>query len=271
MKELLFKDARDYILLEYQLRKSRRSGYSMRAFARDLKFSPSSLNDFLKDRVGMSESRISQLSQMLNWSKKRSDYFKDLVFAKHAKDPTIKNMSKMRIQLELKEARTYISADQFELLNKWYNYVMIEIFEMNQQMSPKEIAISLHLTTAEVNQAIKNLLKSGSIEQTENGYKPTQSLRQGGDDKPSDAIKNLHHQILEQAQIAIYQKPMEERESHSLIFSIRDADKEKMNSEIRKALYAIVNKYAVDIMPDSTQIISLQSFQIYKNNSNPSV
>lgn len=264
MSEVLFNDARDYIVLEYQLRKSRRSGYSMRAFARDLKFSPSSLNDFLKGRVGMSEARIDNLSKILNWSEKRGQIFKDLIYAKFAKDTSLKNASKMRIKLQMKEAKSYYSAEQFGLLNQWYNFVIIEMFELNDNISAKAISTYLNIPLSEIQNAIKTLVKVGSIEQTSKGYKPTQSMRQGGDDKPSDAIKNLHHQILQQAQLALYNKPMDERENHSLIFSIRDADKEKMNTEIRNALYVISNKYAVDVVADSVQIVSLHSFQVYK-------
>lgn len=264
MSEVLFNDPRDYLLLEYQLRKSRRSGYSMRAFARDLKFSPSSLNDFLKGRVGMSESRILNLSNVLNWSEKRKEYFKDLVYAKFAKDQQVRNTSKMKIKLKIKDAKSYYNADQFSLLNQWYNFVMIEMFEINDHITPKEISIYLGVPVSKIQIAIKKLIKVGSVELTNKGYKPTQNLRQAGDDQPSDAVKNLHHQILQQAQLAIYNKSMSERESHSLIFSIRDADKKKMNDEIRQALYLITNKYAVDVVADSVQIISLHSFQVYK-------
>ncbi len=264
MSEVLFNDARDYLVLEYQLRKSRRAGYSMRAFARDLNFSPSSLNDFLKGRVGMSEGRILNLSKKLNWSEERSEYFKDLVYAKFAKDSLLRNTSKMRIKLQVKDSKSYLSAEQFSLLNQWYNFVMIEMFELNDHLSAKIISNNLNVPITEIQQAIKNLLKVGSIELTDQGYKPTQQVRQAGDDQPSDAIKNLHHQILQQAQLALYNKSMAERESHSLIFSIRDEDKKKMNTEIRKALYMIANKYAVDVVADSVQIVSLHSFQAYK-------
>lgn len=264
MSEVLFSDARDYLVLEYQLRKSRRAGYSMRAFARDLKFSPSSLNDFLKGRVGMSEGRIHNLSAVLNWSEERSEYFKDLVYSKFAKDDLLRKTSKMRIKLLVKDAKSYYTPEQFSLLNQWYNFVMIEMFGLHDHISAKAISINLNVPIGDIQQAIKNLVKVGSIEMTDKGYKPTQNVRQAGDDKPSDAIKNLHHQILQQAQLALFKKSMSDRESHSLIFSIRDEDKNKMNTEIRKALYLIANKYAVDVVADSVQIVSFHSFQAYK-------
>ena len=264
MSEVLFNDARDYLVLEYQLRKSRRAGYSMRAFARDLKFSPSSLNDFLKGRVGMSEERIQNLSGQLNWSEKRREYFKDLVYSKFAKDNLLRNTSKMRIKLLIKDAKSYYSAEQFSLIKQWYTFVMIEMFGLEDHLSAKAISIHLNVSISEVQQAIKNLVKIGSIEMTERGYKPTEDMCQAGDDQPSDAIKNFHHQVLQQAQLALYSKSMSERESHSLIFSIRDQDKKKMNSEIRKALYIIANKYSVGVVSDSVQIVTLQSFQVFK-------
>jgi uncharacterized protein (TIGR02147 family) len=264
MAELIFKDPREYILLEYQIRKNRRSNYSLRAFARDLEFSPSSLNDFLKKRVGMSDHRIDMLSEKLGWSKNRTDYFKDLINSEFAKETSVRKMSKMRSELQQKDTTSYLNAEQFQILNKWYNYVILEIVEINDHIQVKEISEILKITQPETQKAIKNLIKSGLIIQTPTGLKPSRSTRQGGDEKPSDAIKNLHSQILQLAQTALYEKSMEDRESHSLIFSIKNEDKNKMNTEIRKALYTIVNKYATDIVPDSTQIISFQSFQIYK-------
>src|SRR4051812_12625590 len=116
MSELLFKDPKDYIHLEFELRKNRRPSYSMRAFARDLKFSPSSLNDFIKGRVGMSESRIEQLAEFLKWQDERKNHFKDLVLSKFDKDAAIRNTAAMRVKRRLKEKLSSIGLEDFQII-----------------------------------------------------------------------------------------------------------------------------------------------------------
>lgn len=264
MAELLFKDPKEYIYLEFELRKNRRPSYSMRAFARDLKISPSSLNDFIKGRVGMSEVRIKNLSELLNWPDERTNHFKDLVLVRFDKDPAIRQTASMRVKRRLQEKLSYFDLNDFKIISQWYHLVIVEMFQLNEELSAEQISDSLKVPLVQIKNAIKNLLRVGIIQTTKKGFRPVSNTSHFGDEAPSDAIKNFHSQVLSLAQKMIFEKEGSLRISHSLVFSLDDADRDLMNKEIRTSLYKIVNKYAVKNKLNSVHVISLQSFEITK-------
>ena len=269
MSEILFEDPKEYILLEYQLRKNRRPAYSMRAFARDLDFSPSSLNDFLKNRVGMSEKRIFELANRLHWSSERALHFTDLIVSRFGKDPSERQNAAMRIKLRIKDKASYFDIQQFRIISTWYHLVIIELCHMRDHLAASDIGKLIDIPASQAKKALHDLQSLGILKDTAKGLKPTSETFQFGDSAPSEAIQNFHLQILQQAQNALFQKDMNQRESHSLVFSIHHNDRAQMNKEIRKALYQIINKYAVKSSPDAVQIVSLQSFEVtHLNKSN---
>lgn len=267
MVELLLKDPKDYIYLEYESRRQRRPSYSMRALARDLKLSPSSLNDFLKDRVGMSEKRIENIAENLNWSELRKKHFMDLIIVKHNTDPAERQAAMMRINLRVKDKATYFNMDQFKMISQWFHLVIVELCCIQDNITPRKIVEQLGISLTEAKKALNQLSQLGILQKTPQGFKPTEQTLQFGDSVPSEAIRNFHLQILQQAEVALVEKDMSQRESHSLVFSIRSEDRAALNQELRKSIYSIVNKYAVRPNADSVQVISLQSFNPLKGSS----
>lgn len=263
MSELYFKDPKDYIYLEYEMRRNRRPSYSMRAFARDLEFSPSSLNDFLKGRVGMSAKRALQLSRKLTWTPERYEHFVDLIKAQFDKDLSCRQTAIMKIKKRMKDKNSYFDSDKFKVISTWYHLVIIEMCHLLDNIKVSDIVQKIQITSSEAKQALSDLTSLRILKLTDQGLKPTDQTFQYGDGAPSDAIRHFHFQIMQQAQNALLTKNMSQRESHSLVFSIQSQDRHKMNQEIRKSLYSIVNKYAVNKNTDSVQIISFQSFESF--------
>lgn len=262
MSEILFEDPKEYILLEYQLRKNRRPAYSMRAFARDLSFSPSSLNDFLKQRVGMSEKRIFELSEKLNWSQERTQHFSDLIVSTFGKDPAERQNASMRVKLRVKDKASYFDIQQFRTISTWYHLVIVELCHLQENLTASEISKLIGISTSQAKKALQDLISLKILQDTDQGPKPTNNTFQFGDSTPSEAILSFHLQVLQQAQSALFQKDMTKRESHSLVCSIHAKDRPQMNKEIRKALYQIVNKYAVKPHPNSVHMMTFQSFEV---------
>lgn len=262
MAELIFKDPRDYITFEFELRRSRRPAYSMRAFARDLKVSPSSLNDFMKGRVGMSKNRVYSIAESLKWAPTRTDHFMDLIASKYEMNPGEKQASLLRVRKRVKDGSCGLSLDSFKAISDWYHLVILEICDLRDDVSAQQIAEDLKLEAATVKEAIKRLQRLGLIHQTDKGLKPTEELNYFGDDHPSDAVNTFQSQILELTQKSLQEKPMEERNNQSIVFSIDGAEVEAMNEELRKATLNIINKYAQSKKRDNVQVFTMHTFSI---------
>lgn len=264
MAELLFKDPREYLLFEHELRKTRRPSYSMRAFARDLAVSPSSLNDFLRGRVGMSRDRIDRIAGQLKWSPLRTEHFIDLIQAKFDKDTGVRQNSGAKIKIRLKEGAYGLSVDSFKVISDWYHLVIRELCEVVDNLSIQRIAKELALPHLVVAKAVKRLIKLGLLTETEQGLKPTDSGSHVGDEAPSEAIVEFHTQILELAQKALKEIPYDQRECHSLIFSVRKEDVPKLHADLKKSIMQIASRYAYAEKRDVIQALSLQVFPLWE-------
>ncbi|MBC7740920.1 MAG: TIGR02147 family protein [Bdellovibrionaceae bacterium] len=263
MTELYFKDPRDYIVFEHNLRKVRRPAYSMRAFARDLAVSPSSLNDFLKARVGMSEERIENIALSLNWSAPRKEHFRDLVQAKFERDAGIRQSAMIRVKSRIKESGHGLSLDVFKVISDWYHLVILEMCEMQDHLSAQQINKDLKLASGTGQRAIDRLLKLKLLKKTAQGYKPESGTSHAGDEGTSAAVKAFHAQVLNLATEALQNNEGEAYDSHSLFYSIDQADLPKMNAELRKSMLAILSRYAQTKNANCIQGLSLQIFPIW--------
>ncbi len=267
MSELLLKDAREYLKFEHELRRARRPSYSMRAFARDLEVSPSSLNDFLKGRVGMSADRIERIAIALRWSDRRKDHFQDLIAAKYEKDVGAKLSAQTRIRSRLKDGTFGLSVEAFRAISDWHHLVILEICDCRDQLDTAGIAHELSLDVPTIQKAVKRLISLGLLEKTARGLKPIESTSHFGDDAPSDAIVSFHCQVMQLAQKALQEKSPSEREALSIIFSINAGDLDKMNAEIKKSVMAIINRYAQHEIKNHIHAVGLQMFPIWTDAS----
>lgn len=263
MAELLFKDPREYIRFELELRKSRRPSYSMRAFARDLSVSPSSLNDFLKGRVGMSLDRIENIAESLKWPEVRKLHFQDLIQSQFDKDEGVRRVALMKARTRLKEGAHGLSLDSFKVISDWYHLVIRELCDVKDHLDHQKISDLLGLTLPVCRSAVQRLIKLKLLKETALGLKPTDLSSHFGDEAPSGAILEFHAQILDLAQRALKEISFQKRESHSLIFSIREKDRQKMHQELKGAILRIANKYAYVENRNSVEILTLQVFPIW--------
>jgi uncharacterized protein (TIGR02147 family) len=263
MTEIYLKDPRDYLNFELELRKARRPAYSMRAFARDLSVSPSSLNDFLKARVGMSEARIDAIAQILKWSDERREHFRDLILARFDRDPGVRQSAQMRARSRLKDGAYKFSLEAFKVISDWYHLAILELCALKDGLDAATMAHELNLEPGTVKSAVNRLLKLQFLKKTETGLKPEDDTSHFGDMGSSEAIKKFHSQILEMAQRALFTNSGPRHDSQSLVYSVAQKDLAKMNGEIRKSVLNIVNRYAQQPNSDCIQVLTLQIFPVW--------
>lgn len=268
MNSLILQDARDYIRLELELRQRRRTSYSLRAFARDLKMSPSFLSDFLSGRVGMSHARVEWIAGRLGWSETAADHFWDLLQTKFAKTVAARKNARLKAASRLKQVSVNVSIDAFKAISDWYHLVLLEIYQIKgEKADAKQIARKLGLCAATVREASERLERLGLVRRTAHGYVPVESETWIGDDLPSEAVRIYHVQVLNRAIEAVDKVRMEERESLSLVFSIDRSEFEKMHKELRSAVMRVVQKYAQQTPADQVQCLALHTFPVWRGDS----
>jgi uncharacterized protein (TIGR02147 family) len=92
---------RDILKEEFSQRRRRNPRYSLRAFARDLKLSPSMLCDVINGNHGLSRAGASKVAQALNLNPQESEFFCDLVDCTNARSAIKRETARLRIVTQL--------------------------------------------------------------------------------------------------------------------------------------------------------------------------
>ena len=83
-------DYKIYLTREFEFRRRRNSGYSLRAFARDLEIQPSKLSEILSQRVGMSTATAEKIAANLKLLDDESRHFISLVERDHGRSQSLR-------------------------------------------------------------------------------------------------------------------------------------------------------------------------------------
>lgn len=220
MKPIPQEDFRSIIRNEFELRRLRRPTYSFRAFSRDLGMEPSRLTAVMKGRYGLSAVVAKTIAEKLHFSADQASYFIDLVESKHARTALAREQAAKRLNRKSNSVNFQpISEEKLDLLSKWYYSAILEMFEVNSSIGPNELAVSLRISRAEVDEGIRLLLQNGVLTKVGNEYKANSDYLMAYSQSPKPAIKTFHAEILDQVKSAIVREPVENRKNLSTVFS----------------------------------------------------
>ena len=146
-------------------RLSRNSNYSLRAFARDIGVSPSSLSDILNGKQGFSKNKAIQIGNKLGFNPMEINYFSTLAESKYARSLSNRKIAKLKLQKFLKTKETELSIESFKIISQWYHLAILELTKIESfESDNKWIAKKLGITIDEVRQAIERLIKMNLLE-----------------------------------------------------------------------------------------------------------
>lgn len=187
---------------ELVVRSSSNPSYSLRAFARDLKLSPSFLSDVLNGKRNLSDESLQFLSEKLGWSFKSGIQFQEAEY--------VQNL-------------TWIHLATLELVQK--NRTPYDIKLISQMLGSTQ-----HATQIAVESLIERKLVSihdGYIESV-----PDRVLF--GSNTPSSEIRRFHKEFMQLAQSRVELCDYDERELGSYVMSLSHEQVQSLRSAIRK-------------------------------------
>ena len=98
-----------YLSAELQSRRARRANYSLRAFARDLHLSPSTVSEILSGKVGLSPMKSRLVAKLLKLPSPHDEHFCDLISAKHARSDIERRSAQKRATNRLQASGAFDS------------------------------------------------------------------------------------------------------------------------------------------------------------------
>lgn len=238
------KDARAFLREELQIRKKRRPHYSLRAFARDLEMSPSSLCEFLAGRQGMSRERIIWISKKINLSDEQIVHFCDLVESKFGRTPRERKQAKVRVTARSQEDDNRLSLEKFHFIADWYHLTLLEVLSLPEaNFSIKDLAGILSIEEKQVREALKRLEKLNLVKKNQSKYEITTEATVAGDEGPNRAVQIYHEQFLRMQADQVFKKPVQERENISASLTIANEDWPAFREDLKKSIIDLLTHY----------------------------
>ncbi|MBI3295168.1 MAG: TIGR02147 family protein [Deltaproteobacteria bacterium] len=196
---------RSWLHAELENRKTENPAYSLRAFARHLGLSPTSLSQVINGKRKLTVLSAERIAASLGLSPRDQDLFIQSTFKKHLENSTSDS-----------ERERPLDVDSFRAIADWYHYAILTLVKLNgRRIYPEYLADRLGINRLEAKQALERLQRLRLIERRGNTYIKTTAplvvLSQNG-----EACLRIHHnQVLRRASQAVDNLPYEMRESVS--------------------------------------------------------
>lgn len=255
----------DVLRAELDKRVRRNPRYSLRAFARDVKVSPSRLSEVLSGGHAPSRSSVRTICRELGYSRERSEYLCDVVEAEHARDPVRRAMAAKRLKSAQSEPGVYeFSDDAFRSVADWYHVALVALVETSEfRNDPVWIGDRLGLTPETVVEAIDRLERLGLVEIDDDGdVSASKVATRVADGVAPEAMRTFHEQVLAKAAEAMHKQPREQRTLGATVFAVSEKaypEMVELMGEFRRRIAEISRKYDG---PSEVYAASVQLFRL---------
>lgn len=236
--------AHEYLKHELANRQVRRPAYSLRAFARDLDLSPSTLSELLNGKVGISPTKGEILAKKLKLEAPHDDHFKDLISAQFARSHKERQEARLRIDARKRSDQILLSLDKFALIADWQHFAILELVELDEKYHKvSAITKALKLPSNIVRESVGRLVRLGELDNSGPMWKTKTAVTFVGEEIPSAALKKYHTQALRRAEEALYSQDLKEREFQTSFFSIDSADLPLIKADLTRMRKELIKKY----------------------------
>ncbi len=186
---------------ELERRQQVNKSFSLRAFAKALAVSPSTLSEIIRKKHGISRQLAEKFTERLGYEEINRGYFLNLFDFIHSPDVKIRDGAYTKIQ-EYRTRRKHhqIQDREFSMVSHWYNLAIIELVKMNQfKFDYDWIAEQLGISTLEAMSAISRLKQAGLLQVKNGKIEPVAKAFISDQSMNADATRRFFIQYLEKA------------------------------------------------------------------------
>jgi uncharacterized protein (TIGR02147 family) len=262
-------DYRVILRRELETRKTRNSGYSLRAFAKQLGLDPARLSLILNNKQGLSEKSATRIAVNLGYSAEDRKYFCDLVLLSDARAKASRRMAKMRIHRAAnhrdRDDVRVIQEDTFIAISQWYHFAILELTSLKSFRNSMDwIAKRLGISRFEATQAVTRLKRLGLLMEKGGSLTQTDLILSTTQDIPSAAIRAFNHQMLRKAGAAIDMQSLDEREISTLTIAIDSKNIPKIKEKIRKFRRELNREIESKTPPETKDAVYCLATQLFR-------
>lgn len=243
---------------DFELRKLRNPAYSLRAYARDLKLSSSTLHSLFTGDGIISAPTLTRLSKYFKFSEGEKAHVRSLNLAARAKKPE-------RREQHLEDANSSetrfnsLTEEEFESAGGWHAFAVMELLQIRNAPGDAEaIAATLRLSLAEVKHVLAALTKLKVIAVNAGAIRVLKTSIILPSGPPLRRARDAHREIMERALEAIETQPKGTRNFSTLILKFRKKDIAEADEFIRKFRRAFSRKFEAGTDHDSVYSLGVQ-------------
>lgn len=246
---------RKTLLTEYARRQNRNSSYSLRAFARALGVSPTSLSLVLNGKRKFSENSLREVVQKLGLSPIERRQFLRSASGNENLAKEAGNAGQAYCEFDL---------DHFLFISEWYHFAILSLGDIRRnEWSVTWISQRLGISRKEAQDAMARMLRLNLISLSGNSFKQSKEKLFVQSKTPAPAIQKYHRQNLEKATLSISENDVSERDISSITFASTSEKIDKardMIREFREELAAFLETKA----NDRVYTLAIQLFPVSK-------
>lgn len=206
---------RKFLQDEYERRSSRNSQYSMRAFAKDLDISKSSLHNVLAGKRGLAPKSLDKVFERLRISEKE----------------------KIELFALTDEEHHLLPEEDFSQIYHWWYFAILSLCNvLPAKACPKWISNNLGIELETAKKALNKLVEMQFIGVEEGQMVRLKKSMSTSNGVPSRSLKLFHSENLERAEKSIFGSEISDREISSVTFATDKGQFEKVKKEIKKFL-----------------------------------
>lgn len=252
----------------YETKQKNNPSFSLRAYAKFLGLSPSTLHGAMKNGKGLSDSALTSVGARLMLSRTEVAYFRNLVRSNRMRN-TKRKASALRQAAKYDTRYDLLSEEQFSSVSSWYCFAVMELAKLPTfKNDPRWIAKKLGITAKQAKGAIQALAILGILEEKEDGSITTVrdfvALPSG---PPLPAARGFHAQFAEKARKAMVEQPKGTRNFSTLVLKFRRSDIERVDEKIRVFRREFSQEFESGIEHDTVYALAVQFFRLDREES----
>jgi uncharacterized protein (TIGR02147 family) len=215
-------DYREVLLDAFNSRRKKNSGYSLRAFARDVEMSHSRLSEIFSGKGDLSLEKAQNIAKKLRLTPIKAADFRDMVLIRTSNDVRKKNAASKRLLARTKTSNQKdVTDDQFQIVaNPKYSAVYTCMMLGFYDGSCESIMKLISMNSIELYEVLRRLERLGLVT-IEDGRWIANPFKVNVDNGiPSDWVRSYHREMATLGRKAIDTVPMTSRYLDSIVIPI---------------------------------------------------
>ncbi|MGE3975770.1 MAG: TIGR02147 family protein [Bdellovibrionales bacterium] len=210
---------------------------------------------------------VERFSEYFHFNKREKQFFSDLILLNKIKNDSRLKLLIMQELKKLSPNKSFQLLDEktFSAISNWYFYCIRQMTKLQEfHEEPEWLKRHIHflLSEKQIRSSIETLLDLQLLKRSEHGVlEISKAQLQTSQDVESEAIKQFHEQMLENAKIALRKTAVNKREFSGLTVTIK---KEKINQakELLRNFVDEFEKLMIEEKGDAVYQLNMQFFPL---------